>query len=1226
MKTLSCQNGLLVNISLWKNDYSTKPNNEGMNFPAYVDARLRGRGLLIEKLRVIGLSDFSVRFPIFPRQLTRAMKLTAIILFLFSLHVAARGYSQTLTLSIKDAPLGQALRAIQLHSGYTFAYTAEDVQGLKTTFQVKDANIDETLKACLKDLPLTYTIEDRIISLKRAAITVETSTPTPITVTGKIFNEKGEPLVGATVVVKGKGGEVAITDEKGEFTLKDVDPSAVLEVTHIGYERQVFKVNGKSTMTISMKAFITKLADVSVVFNNGYQKINPEKATGSYEMIDNKLFDREVSTDVISRLDGIASSVLFDKRLGSNTTLTIRGISTLFSDMTPLVILDNFPYDGDINNINPNDVENITILKDAAAASQWGTRAGNGVIVITTKKGKYGSPLRVEVNANCTIQGKPNLFYNRNFVDANDFINVEQYLFSQGFYDGNIADPSAPPTSPVVDILAAQRNGTITAAQANSEINAYRGLDIRNDLKKYFYQSSKAQQYNVNLNGGTSQASYFLSVGYDKNNSSQVGDLSDRVTINSYTTYRPIKNLEVIGNFIYTQTNGTGDGTLGEISTGGPYVGSIYPYAQLADSKGNPLSIVKDHNTAFVEAAPGNGFLNWQFYPLQELRQGLNASSSKTIDTRLNGGLRYTVIPGLNAEVNYQYESATGNSSYLHDQRSYYTRNLINEFSNFSGNQFQSYNIPVGDIIELGSNTMISQDGRGQLNYSKNWNRNEFFMLAGAEIRETKNDGQSNMLYGYSHDLGSSQFVDYVSSFPLYPIGSGSIPYGAQITGTVNRFTSLYANGYYTYNGKYTISASARKDASNLFGVNANQKGTPLYSGGIGWDLSKEAFYHLDFLPGLKLRVTYGNSGLVNTSIAAITTISYAPYGAALTNFNFASINNPPNPNLSWERVSQTNFGVDFATRKQILTGTIEYYHKLSTNLIAPTYLDPTAGVFAIYKNSADLKGNGVDLKLHTNNLPGKFKWETDVLFTYYKNIVTKYLGYSNAIPVASQYVGTPVEPSPKVGKVLEAVYAYKWAGLDPNTGDPLGYLQKSTSKDYVGIFNDSISNLVYKGSAIPLYFGSVRNTFTWKNFSLSANITFKFDYWFQKPTINYYTFFSAWGGNSDFLNRWQNPGDEKKTTVPSMDFPADQNRDNFYANAEPNFLRADNIRLQDIRLGYLLDKKSKYIGFTTLQFYVYASNLGIIWRANNQRLDPDYATGYYPPQKSFSFGIKGNF
>ncbi|HEY9362813.1 MAG TPA: carboxypeptidase-like regulatory domain-containing protein, partial [Chitinophagaceae bacterium] len=400
----------------------------------------------------------------------------------------------------------------------------------------------------------------------------------------------GKPLAGATITLK-ESTQYAVSDTSGNFTLSIPDKQVNLHVSHVGFiSESIYLSKEQNTMVFYLKPDETILKDVIV--STGYQNVSKERATGSFTILNNALLNRSVSTDILSRLENVSSGLLFDKRFNGQPNLSIRGQSTILSDAAPLIVVDNFPYEGDINQINPNDIENVTILKDAAAASIWGARAGNGVIVITTKHGRLEQPLKVELNSNLTIGEKPDLYYNRNFINSADFIDVEKTLFGRGYYTWQEVDPGQT-LSPVVQLLIAQRDGKISAADAQSQINALSYVDVRKDLSKYFYQKSANQQYSVSLHGGQSKVSYFLSGGFDQNKDNLVRNGLDRITLNSLTTYYPVKSLEISTNIVYSQyiqkENNTGAGQINSGTGKG-----LYPYAQIADASGNPLPLERD--------------------------------------------------------------------------------------------------------------------------------------------------------------------------------------------------------------------------------------------------------------------------------------------------------------------------------------------------------------------------------------------------------------------------------------------------------------------------------------------------------------------------------------------------------------------------------------------------------------------------------------------------------
>lgn len=1145
---------------------------------------------------------------------------------------------QRVSVSFEQVSLKEALSSLSGQLNIKIMYSgsvADNTQ--KINLKVKDQPLRLVLGKLLTPLQYGYTVSDNVIIIKKESTKknppVMTGNPHTYTIKGKVTDEKGNPLVGATVRVKGSTNGTQ-TDENGNYELDGVNENATIVVTFIGYEKQEIKVNSSSSFyNVRMNPDANnRLKQVSIVYN-GYEDVPEERATGSFAKLDSGMINRRVSTNIIDRLEGITSGLVFNKNQSSldpnTSTFSIRGRSTIFANTQPLIVVDNFPYEGDINNINPNDVENITILKDAAAASIWGARSGNGVVVITTKKGKLNQPLRVDLNSSVTAGEKPNLYYSPNFLDASNFIDVEKYLFGQGFYDATLSSTYLHPVvTPVVDILNNERNGTISAAAADAQINALRSNDVRKDFSKYFYRNSFDQQHSLSFSGGGQKASYLFSVGYDDNLSDLVRNDYSRLTLNSNDNFYLSSKLQLSVGLHYTLSmadNNNPDFT-GVTSNGA----SIYPYAQLTDSKGNPLQVARDYPESFIAAQ--SGLLDWAYRPLQDLR--LSDNTTKIYDTRINPSIRYQLTKGLSAEVRYQFEKSITDNYNLQDQQSYYVRNLVNSYTQQNGTSF-SYPIPIGDILDRGYAELTSNSIRGQLNFNQTFHeKHNIAAIIGVESHEIITSTNTYRLYGYDNSVATNIPVDYVTMFNQYQNVNypSTIPYTNADGGITDEFRSYFANASYTYNDRYIISGSLRFDQSNLFGVNTNQKGVPLWSTGLGWDISKEPFYQLDGLPYLKLRATYGSNGNIDKTVTAFTTGQYVntflPTKGLL-------LNSPPDPYLRWEKINIVNIGADFETKNRILSGTIEYYHKDGVDLLGYSPLDPATGFNKFKSNIANIAGNGFDLTLQSKNLNGAFKWSTTLLFSKTTDKVTKYNVATNVFAYLQSGDGTNGVSqafTPMVGKPVFSVFSLKWAGLDPANGDPRGYLNGQVSKDYASILNsNNQSDLVFNGSATPTIFGSLRNDFAYKGFTLSVNITYKLGYYFRRPSIDYGALFGAYTGNKDFTRRWKQPGDEKTTSVPSMIYPYDASRDNFYTYSQVLVDNGDHIRLQDLRFSYDLNKNAlKNLPVKKLQLYFYASNLGILWKANKDGLDPDYVGGYpaplYPNPKTLSLGLNASF
>ena len=1163
------------------------------------------------------------------------MKLTLLLITLACFKVSASVYAQSITLNEKNAPITKVFRQIERQSGYSFFYKNNLLQQTNpVSIHIEGGTLTEVLDRCFSNQPLIYEIVDNTIIVKAKEKTafqkIKEVLGLPINIKGRITDTAGRALAGSVIRVKGTA-IVAIANQYGDFELKGIDENAILIISYIGYITEETPIRNDGLY--SLKQNISSLEMVSIV-STGYQSIPKERATGSFAQPNKQMYEARVATDVLSKLEGITSGLVFNTTgiTGRNTPkLSIRGRSTIYANDDPLIVVDNFPYDGDLANINPNDVENVTVLKDAAAASIWGVQAGNGVIVITTKKGRNNTPLSIRVNSNITIGDKPNLSYNRNFLSASDYIGVEQYLFNQGFYDNDLSlnNPEDPystyaPISQVVSLLNQAREGTISQDDAENRINMLKSSDVRNDLSKYFYRKSVNQQYSLSLSGGTDKTTYYFSGGYDKNLLAQKGSQYDRITVNTQNTFRPVEPVQLSLGVNYVMSNNTIDNTLSAIRTGGRYLNS-FPYTQLADSQGSPFITIKDYSTAFTQNAPEQGFLNWSFNPLEELRNGNNTSKNQSNDFRLNTGLQYNIFKGLNADIKYQYQKTMLSGNSLATVDSYYARNLINQYSVVDADgKVTGSNIPLGGILSQLASDQDAHHFRSQLDYNYSDKHSALTALAGYELTEVKGSGNSNLLYGYDPDLGISSPVDYVNGFTTNP-GSGyaTIPYGNLSSGTINRYRSYFGNAAYTLDGKYSLSASGRVDASNYFGVRANQKAVPLWSAGAKWDISREEFYKISWLPTLRLRASYGYQGNLDKSLSAFNTMFYIGNPADYTNAQYAVLANVGNPDLRWEKSRQINLGLEFEAMSGRISGVVETYFKKGIDLIGYSILAPSTGVTEMKGNYSGTAGRGIDVQLNTQNIRGNFSWSSSILFSRATDKVTLYTGTS-LLP--GYVVGDGRTISPVVAMPVYGVYSFKWAGLSPTTGDPQGLTNDGNiSTDYAVLNNPlTMSEVTYHGPARPVVFGGFGNRFAFKNISLAFNISYKLGYYFRRSSLSYYSLFYQGTGNSEYSFRWQKPGDEANTNVPSMTYPSNQNRDYFYNYSEATIEKGDHVRLQDITLSYdLLRSNLPKLPVTSVQFYAYVNNAGILWRANKKGLDPDYPTSGWPAPRTISFGIK---
>ena len=1164
----------------------------------------------------------------------RIMKLMVFFLVI-TFQVGAAGYSQPITLSLKNASLEKVFKEIHRQSGYSFLYNDDvKIKGKSIDISVKQADINITLAKCFENLPLTYAIVSNtiIVKVKSMDSTRENEVVSLLDIKGRVLNEKGEPIVGATIKVKGANKGVS-TNDNGEFTLIDVNDRATLIISGVNIETFEVQVDGRSDLaTLVAKTKIKTGETVIIEANTGYQTVKPNEITGSLDVIDNKMLNQQAGTNILDRLKDVTSGVLFDntkavvpgkKELG----ITIRGLGSINGPLDPLIILDNFPYEGSIANINPNDIESITILKDAAAASIWGARAGNGVIVITTKKGRFNQKLKMEFSSNLIVTKRPVLFWQQ--MSTSDFIDVELYLFGKGFKLADTANINKPALTPVYEILLRRKKGQISAADSTLQIDSLKAIDNRNDFNKYFYRDALLQQYAINLRGGSGNVAWFISGAYDRS----INNLNARfnkANIHIENSYKPTKNLQIIFGTYYTNSkafNGSNEYTI--VSQVG---GKRLPYVKFADKNGKALAIDNKYRKIYTDTAGSGRLLNWKYYPLEEYRHDKLTETIQELLT--NVSVQYQFLKSLKAKAIYQYEQEWNTEERHADMESFYTRDLINRFTilGVTAAKIDTFNIPRGDILEHHNTILRSHNLRGQIDFNQSWNNHEISAIAGAEIREVVGNGNSATYYGYRENPFSYGVVNFKINYKTFVNGSlATIPSPPSLNTTrVQRFVSVFSNASYAFKQRYIASVSGRKDASNVFGLSTNDRWTPLWSAGLGWQISKEDFYKIGTVPYLKIKTTLGTSGNVDVSRSAHAIASSAT--AQNSNLPYLRITTLNNPSLRWEKSRQLNFGLEFGLKNMRISGSIDYYIKKGIDLYGPTPFDYTTwgNAGTITKNVANSESRGIDLIIRSKNIDRSFKWGTTLFFNYNRNKTTAYFAPSAESIYGLISGGTLI--TPVVGKPLYAIAAYKWGGLNAS-GDPQGYLNGQLSANYSAIITEAqgkgiASNMVYVGPSSPTHFGSLINSLSWKSVSLIFNISYKFGYYFRKPALNYADLYNNGISHTDFTKRWMKSGDELVTNIPAMvytDYPQFSNRTNFYALSEINVLKADQIRLQYINMAYTVSNQNRKFLFETLQLYINITNLGIIWRANKEKVDPDYPSGAIPTRQ-FAFGIRGNF
>lgn len=990
-----------------------------------------------------------------------------------------------------------------------------------------------------------------------------------------------------------------------------------LRISSIGYKTLDTLINKLPTteLVFYLLPQVAQLEEVKI--STGYQQLTAEKLAGSFDVIGKQKLNEQVSIGILDRLEGVASSLAVDRKT-NKPSINIRGISTLNGERGALIVLDNFPYEGDMNNINPSDVESITLLKDAAASSIWGAKAANGVIVITTKKGQYQQALKLNFNTNISITAKPDLNYLKPMSSV-DFVDMEIFLFDKGYYASMENTASASPLTPAIELLIAKRDGKLNGADADAQLALLRQQSGTNNFMNSFYKTGINRQYALDLSGGAEKNWWSLAMGYDQNTSNLDADYN-RLNLNFKNSFKPLKNLEIGFGAYYT--NSLRKSGQMEYSTMRTTNGSFLPpYVNFTDDDGNALAVMNQYRPIYLQSFTGsNQLLDWNYYPATEAFN--NPNSTKLNDLMFNVNAKYQ-LGGLGLQLLYQYGRQQSTAEQFYEPGGYYNRNLINTITQVTGVTVKRP-IPEGTIYDYGNSIYRRHNLRGQVDYKKTYATvHELNVFGGVELRDEFGLNDSFRRYGFNKELGNSISVDFANSYPRF-LGGGqtSISNNSVHAYNTDRYLSFYANAGYTLLNKYTLTGSVRRDASNLFGLNTNDKWNPFWSLGASWHVNREKWFVWKF-DNLRLRASYGVSGSVNPDIAAVTTI-LNDATSIYTQHMMSNYKNFINPELRWENTYMLNIGLDFAMLNHRLKGSVEYYRKKGTDLFGLEEIDPTAGIgFTMTKNVASMMGEGVDVNLQWQHTKDELQWLSDFNFSYNRDEITSY--YLLASPASNLLVGTN-RITGLVGKPVYALYSYQWGGLDGQTGNPIGYVNGEKSSDYAYITASARTpnDVVYNGRVMPAYFMALGNTFGYKGFTLSFRFSAKFGYYFRRNTINHTSVAASRLGHSDYALRWQKPGDELQTNVPSFVYPLSSARSSFYENSEATVEKGDHIRLQYINLSYAAFRHSKYNALKNLQVFAAGNQLGIVWASNKQGLDPDYMA--LPNTRVWSFGIKGGF
>ena len=1118
--------------------------------------------------------------------------LLCVLLFGISIGAEAQNAEKRISLTVNKVALPAALSKVEQQSGYyKINYSYDELSRFSVSANVKNKTAIEAVNTLLGNLPFVATVEGRYIQIKRDNTQhASANAQQKKGISGHITDENGEPMIGARVMVPGTQ-KMTVTDIDGNFYLADATPEEYIEVSYIG-KKTIRRKAGSQRMNIIVSDDENLLNDVVVT---GLQTIERGRATGAYNILDQKSMENIYSNSLTDKLEGIVPGLYVDPKLG----IQIRGVNTLSAGTSPLLVVDGFPMESDELNLNPNDIEQITVLKDAASASIWGIRAANGVIVVTTKRGNKDQKVNVDYSGTFTIGSK---------VDWDDLhmLNTKEYVnlaFDKLLVRG-LNKSAFEGYNPLEAIYKQYEDGAITLENARSLVNQLGMYDNRQHVVDNFYRRPFTQQHNVSISGGTRNLSSYLSLNYDQRKSHVQRDEYNKfnVLFNNDLQLHPKFDVGfgVRGTFIRNEDNGT-DLTM---------EGDFQPWQRILNDDGSYFNQNYTINDEWINALNELGFKDWHSNNLENMRMNDNTTKSYNVATQLK--LAWRPIKGLELSTQGSYEIGNSETINIFSEDSYYTRNMVNSFTqvtltNGMPSAVSAHHIPVdGSIKDMINLHTTSYSWRNMISYGNSYKDLDYKVMAGNEIYELKGHSYGDRMFGFDSELLTSQSVNLAQLQGGVTGWNGqtqSFSYQPTYSEMLQRYVSYFGTASATYLEKYNLFGSMRLDQTNLLTNASKFRNNPSWSIGAKWDVDKESFMQVSWIDRLALRLAYGMSGNIDKSTSP-DMVATAKTAMFLRSLNYLSVTNPANPTLGWEKTYSFNIGADFSLLNNRLIGTIDYYHKTSKGLLANVETDPTVGWSNVKMNSAEVSNDGIDLSLRANIFTKTpIKWSSTLNFSYNHNEVTKLYFEPSVSSIYSVNGNSPVEGHP-----VNHITTVRYGGLD-DQGEPTFMKADGSQHPYTELPTLAVEDLNFNGRSTPAYFGSWLNEFRYHEFSLAVMFTYRLGYKMRLPAP-YATLFSSyteWYGE-DY--RWVDGQNNTDKYVPKIYTGAGSayepnDRSYCFLNSDKLVDNGNVIYLKSIVLTYDATKLLNKIGLRGGSIRVSGENLWY-WAANKYDIDPE--------------------
>lgn len=1024
------------------------------------------------------------------------------------------------------------------------------------------------------------------------------------TITGTVTDQSdGKPLPGVSVRVKGGAGG-SQTNAEGKYSLSIPSTATSLEFSYIGYTTQSRAISSGSVINVGLSANATDLGEVIVV---AYGTTSKESFTGSVGVVKAADLKERPVTSVDKALQGTIPGLVVQSgsgQPGSAATVRVRGIGSINSIAAPLYVIDGVPIvvQGDISmlsalnnqttnvlsSLNSEDIESISVLKDAASAALYGSKAANGVILINTKKGKAG---KTKIQASAAFGFSDLAVKQRETLNASEYFGLYWDANYKSFIDKGQtpAAATASANAATIEILNVNPYNTPTPYASKGVLSNGAALLYDTDWRDAVLRKGKTKDYNVSASGGTETTKFYMSGGYSDQQGIALASSFKRYSgkLNLENKATDFLTLGMYNTLSYTDQQAPSGGTNGSSLVGfANSVSSVYPVYE-RDANGNIVYDVKGepkynfNNNIFKEYNPVFLSKNDKF----------NTQSARVLSSAF-------------AEVTFLKDFKA---------KSMFSVDYI------SNREFMFYNMEHGDGVPVGGRGLryagrtLGLNITNTLNYAKKFGVHSVEFLAGHEGAKSNYDLMS---------AGGTGFP-----FPgVYELRSASVKSDADSYQTDYNTVGYFSRLNYAYDNKYYLSGSVRRDGSSIFG--RDKKYGTFWSVGGAWRLKQEAFLQdVSWLTELKLRASYGTGGNDKFDLADNPELSrYASLDLYELGFNYnggggIAYSQPGNPLLAWEKNANTDVALEFRLFN-VLNGEFVYYDRASEGLLFSKPLSMVTGFTKITTNLASMTNRGIEVALSADAVTtNDFNWNVSLNFAVNKNKITE-LSQDQLIVGTKRYT---------VGKDVYQYYMPEYAGVDPANGKPLWYQDKTengvtsrvTTSDYgLATFKD-------QGSALPKFTGGFNNRFTYKEFDLGITTYFSVGGKIYDQNFEYMNADGAGAGRQlsrDVLNAWKNPGD--RTNVPEFII---SNTSLSNSRSTRSLFSGTYARIKTVALGYSLPKTLINRTKVLQNARIYVSGENVLTWAKHKGIDPEFnITGLsrneIPNVRTFSFGLNVGF